>query len=158
MPEVRKIADVNNRKITSCPMIILHSYSYPLSYFWSSSSCHFWIQSIVSFSSLSSRDTACLAGIASCNCSFHQLMATVPCSWLHRHERKRRKILKAAYLEVIAAGKNLSPLLISLPSGVQPNLEMLTFVIACLRLLDCLKHRSAESVWPNSYSLWCSSW
>lgn len=156
---VRKVTGVNKRKVTSCPVIILHSYSYPVTAFWSSLSFHFWTQSFVPLSSLSSRHTARLYR----NCQLQLLLSPAdghsPLRVIAlRHGRKIRQIFKGMYLEITAIGKNLSPLLISLPSGVQPNLEMLTFVTTCLRLLDCLKHRSAQSTWPNSYSFWCSSW
>lgn len=55
-------------------------------------------------------------------------------------------MLKGMCLEIIAIVKNLSLLLSALPSGVKPKLETLTFVTTCLRLLDCFKQRSAQSV------------
>lgn len=102
----------------------------------------------------------CIAEIVRCSCLFSPADG---CSLLRltaqalRRGRKRRQILKGMYLEIIAIVKNLSSLLIALPSGVKPKLETLTFVTTCLRLLDCLKHKSAQSAWPNSYSFWCSS-
>lgn len=50
------------------------------------------------------------------------------------------------YLETIVIVKTLFSLLIAFLPVVKPKPGTLTFVITCLKFLDHLKHRSAQSV------------